>query len=328
MTLLDRQNGMKTQDAPESANAEAAKPAVTAMICTRNRGASIVAALESLLANTHPDFELIVVDQSTNDETAEAVRPFLGDARLRYLRSETSGLGRARNVGIAQARGEVIIMTDDDCEVESNWLEAIAAAFARHPKAAVVYCNVVPGPYDPEKGFIPAYAAPESRLMTSMRDWCAPHGIGAGMAVRRNVMEEIGGFDETFGAGGAFFSFEDSDVALRVLARGYHVYHTHETTVTHFGFRTWEEGRTLSQRDCFGIGAGYAKLLKCGMWRASLPWTYEVTTLVLLPLFQSLIRFKKPPVLVRGVSLGRGFWQGLRAPVDRAHVLYRLPGGS
>jgi len=299
-------------------------PLTTVLVCTRNRGASIALPLRSILSNPRQDFELIVVDQSTNDETERATQPFRRDERLRYIRTPTVGVSIARNIGVSQARASVVAMTDDDCEVDRDWIEKIASVFTRLPRVAVVYCNVVPSMAYSAVGFVPSYVATESRIMIRMRDWCAPHGIGAGMAVRRDFMEQIGGLDESMGPGSRFSSFEDSDLALRALAMGYHVYHTHETAVHHFGFRTWEEGRALSRRDCFGIGAGYAKLLKCGQWRVGLPWAYELGTLLFVPAVSSLLRGKKPPVLTRGLSLMRGFWQGLRTPVDRARLLFRL----
>ena len=66
---------------------------ITALVCTRNRGSSIVATLLSILANSHPKFEVIVVNQSTNEETESAVAPLLNDPRLRYLRQSGQGAG-------------------------------------------------------------------------------------------------------------------------------------------------------------------------------------------------------------------------------------------
>jgi glycosyltransferase involved in cell wall biosynthesis len=289
----------------------------TALICTRNRGASVVPAVRSVLANKPANFEFLLVDQSTNDETAAAIEGFRNDARFRYIRSATTGIARARNLGLSHARSETVAITDDDCEVDEHWLAEIGAVFTRHPQVAVAYCNVAPVLDNPSLGFVPGYVATGSRLMTGMRHWCAPHGIGAGIAVRRSTIERIGGFDESLVA------FEDSDLALRSLAMGRQVYHTHLTTIRHFGFRTWDEGRALTERDCLGIGAGYAKLLKCGYWRASLPCGYEFSTLVLIPTITSLLRLRKPPVLIRGVSLAKGFWRGIQMPVDRSRCLFR-----
>ncbi len=164
-------------------------PLVTALVCTRNRGASVIGAVSSILANTHPNFELIIVDQSVNEETAQAVAPFMGDARLRYLHPEMTGVTKARNLGMAEARGEIIAITDDDCEAPAHWLETMAGIFAAHPTVAVAFCNVDPAPYDRTIGFIPAYQRTGSVLLSRLRDKCKARGIGAGMAVRRSLCQ-------------------------------------------------------------------------------------------------------------------------------------------
>jgi hypothetical protein len=66
------------------------------------------------------------------------------------------------------------------------------------------------------------------------------------------------------------------------------------------------------------------KLLKCGVWQASPPCGYGLATLVLLAFIKSVIRFRKPPVPVRRVSLMHAFWHGLRTPVDRSWLLFRV----
>ena len=58
-------------------------PLISALVCTYGRGRLVVDTVSSILANTHPNFELVVVDQSRDDETLEAVKPFRADPRLR-----------------------------------------------------------------------------------------------------------------------------------------------------------------------------------------------------------------------------------------------------
>src|SRR5215213_2774185 len=160
-------------------------PAITALICTRNRGASLVPTVSSILASEHTSFELLVIDQSTNDETANALAPTLSDPRLRYVRTPTQGLGVAHNIGLASARSEIIAITDDDCEVPSNWLTTMATPFQREPRVALVFCNVDAVEHDRSAGFIPAFHFARDVLLTSTRDGLG--GIGAGFAIRRRA---------------------------------------------------------------------------------------------------------------------------------------------
>jgi glycosyltransferase involved in cell wall biosynthesis len=303
--------------------ANAGMPLISAVVCTRNRGDSIVCTLRSILANTHPHFELIVIDQSSNRETAKAVAPFLEDARLRFLPSETVGKGVALNLALEEARGEVIALTDDDCEAPPDWLEKIAGVFVENPRTAVAFFNVEAASHDANAGFVPAYRREGSKRMTRIRDWCATHGIGAGMAVRREAIRNIGGFDARMGPGCLFPAYEDGDLALRALLNGYEVYETDATCVLHYGFRTWAEGRDLARRDWYSIGAGHAKLVKCGRWRVLAVSAHELWKFVFRPLILDTLRLRKPPVMVRGLSFARGFIAGWRSPVDRQRMVFR-----
>lgn len=297
---------------------------ISAVVCTRNRGSSVVATIETILANTYPHFEVILIDQSTNQETEQAIAPFRADARFHYIRSATKGLGRARNLGMAQAQSNVVAFTDDDCTVPTNWLERMAAAFADKPRVTVSFCNVEAAPHNNAEGFIPAYMRKDSKLVRNFWDKCRARGIGAGIAVRRQAALALGGFDEELGAGGHFPSCEDGDMAMRALARGQWVYETHEVAVLHYGFRTWNEGKELTRRDWIGIGAAYAKPLRCGHWGALVVVLYESLVIGLLIPLSAILRLQKPQGLRRLLYFMQGFWQGWSTPVDCEKMLFQL----
>lgn len=298
---------------------------ISAVVCTRNRGASAAATIASILANTHPNFEVILVDQSTNQTTEEAVSGFRTDPRFRYLRSATKGLGRARNIGLAQAQSAIVVFTDDDCTVPEDWLAVMDATFAAAPRVTVAFCNVAAAPHDTTKGFIPAYMRKDSKLVRTFWDKCRARGIGAGIAVRRKEALALGGFDEQLGAGAHFPSCEDGDLAMRALAQGQWVYETDQVAVLHYGFRTWEEGKELTKRDWIGIGAAYAKPLLCGHWGALVVVLYEAGVVGLLVPLLLLLQLRKPQGLRRLSYFGIGFWQGWCTPVDREKMLFLRP---
>lgn len=303
-------------------------PAVSAVVCTRNRGASVVATVESILASDcpgHDRFEVVVVDQSSDDATRRALAP-ITDERLRVVRSDTQGLGRARNIGLEAAASDICCFTDDDCTVPPEWLRVMAGVFRREPKVAVAFCNVNPGPYDPAQGFVPVYHRDEDQLFTRVREKTQARGIGAGLAVRKSLIQAMGGFDEMLGAGGVFPSCEDGDIAARALLMGYGVYECSRTAVTHYGFRTWEQGRDLSKRDWAGVGAAYVKPLKCGRWTFLPVVLHEVWTWAILPPLRCLLRFRKPEGLSRAVYFIRGAAQGLHTPVDKRTMRF-VPNG-
>ena len=297
--------------------------AVSAIICTRDRGALLVDAVSSILASAHESFELIVVDQSVDDVTKNSIDPFLRDVRLRYVPSQTTGLGMARRVGMDAARGEILAFADDDCVLPANWLQVVDQVFADHPRVAVVFCNVRGGDHDRTQGFVPDYVRSKDACAKSIWEKNAVRGIGAGMAVRKSAIVQIGGFDAALGAGGRFPSCEDGDIAIRALLNGWHVYETTATTVVHHGFRSWEEGRALTRRDWIGIGAAYVKPLKCGHFSVLSVIAHEAFAVALLASFRGLREKHRPVGLWRFIYFWVGFLRGMFTPVDCRTMLYR-----
>jgi len=90
----------------------------------------------------------LVVDQSTDRATADALAPLLADPRVHYVQSTERGKGAALNTGLAMARTEIVACTDDDCIVAADWLDSMAAAFAGRPQVAIVFGAVAPVPHD------------------------------------------------------------------------------------------------------------------------------------------------------------------------------------
>jgi glycosyltransferase involved in cell wall biosynthesis len=115
-------------------------PFVTVVICTRNRAAQLVTGLTSMSRLRVPadlQWELLVVDNGSSDNTGEVARSFASKLPLRVTREETPGLANARNRGLAEARGRYICWTDDDVMVDEGWLEGYVAAFRAYPDGVV-----------------------------------------------------------------------------------------------------------------------------------------------------------------------------------------------
>src|SRR5262249_60650982 len=91
-------------------------PAVSVVIATRNYGRYLAGAVRSVLDQTFTNFEVIVIDDGSTDDTPEVIRPFLADSRMRYLRTDGLGQPRAKNLGILQARGSLMAFLDGDDE--------------------------------------------------------------------------------------------------------------------------------------------------------------------------------------------------------------------
>lgn len=194
-------------------------PGVAVVIPTYNRAGLLAEALEGLLALDYPTtlLEIIVVDNSSRDNTEEVVRaaqqrsPF----PLHYWRKENRGPATSRNYAIARTKAEVVAFTDSDCVVDPAWVRngvrplQPGVGFVAGPVRAVTH------PRHPV-GFFSHQIFPE--ILTE--NFLYPT---ANIFYRRAVLEEMGGFREIFGAypWGSPVGGEDTDLAWRVKRAGY-----------------------------------------------------------------------------------------------------------
>lgn len=291
-------------------------PSIHVVLATRDRGALPVRAVESVLANRYPRFAVTVVDQSSDGATEAAVEPFLFDPRLRYRRSRTIGLARAQNLAIADIEAEIVALTDDDCEVPSDWLARVADAFAGEERLALVFGEVRAGPHDPEAGFVPAYLRAGPFLARDPGKKWGIDGIGACMGVRRDAWRKLGGFDERLGPGSPFLAALEGDFALRALAAGWYVLETPEIRVVHYGFRSHREGRELIRGYAYGTGAMIAKHVRCRTPKAEILLAHMALRWVRGSVHSAA---RLPGSRHRWLRLNaflRGFLAGAAAPLD------------
>jgi glycosyltransferase involved in cell wall biosynthesis len=204
-------------------------PAFSVLICTRNRAQKARRAVESVLANSFGDFELIVVDQTNDGSTREALAT-LHDARLRYIPTNTVGVAISRNIAIREARADIVAFTDDDCICDKEWLAGIRAEFATDPAALGVYGRVVPYGTRGEGGLAcvkesagmicPAINDSTTRLV--LDGPAIPHlalGGGNNMSFRKEAFHKVGLFIESLGPGSRIGTGEDTEFSYRLLWR-------------------------------------------------------------------------------------------------------------
>jgi glycosyltransferase involved in cell wall biosynthesis len=158
------------------------------VICTCNRAGELVGAIECVLAQTFGDFELVVVDDGSTDDTREIVHG-IADTRVHYVYRENGGLSAARNTGVAASHGRYVTFLDDDDRVSPSWLEEFHAVLCRG--AAVVSCGARWVTEDGQVLFdrLPADLGPA---------FCGYHGLfqAGTFAVTRQVYDAVGGFAE------------------------------------------------------------------------------------------------------------------------------------
>jgi hypothetical protein len=117
--------------------ADVPEQVVSVILPTRNRAALLHRAIQSVLDQSHEHWQLVVVDDGSDDETSTALEQ-VSDPRVCILRQDHSGDGAARNAGLAAASGEYVAYLDDDNVMHPDWLRAIVWAFNQNPGARVV----------------------------------------------------------------------------------------------------------------------------------------------------------------------------------------------
>jgi GT2 family glycosyltransferase len=297
-------------------------PHVTVCIPTRSRGDSIAQTLYSIAESSYSDFDVVIVDQSTDDATEQAVRQATsGDARFTYMRMAATGASSARNMALQHARGPLVAFTDDDCVVAPNWLALITECFATYDEVAAICGAVLPAPHNAHAGFISTNQISRTLKVSSPWFKWRERGISANMAFRREALERVGSFDEVLGAGSPLYSCEDKDVTYRLLHAGFAVLSLPDAYVIHHGFRTWREGQALMRQSGTGVGAAFMKHLRLGDLAA-------VPTLVIEWIrcisWKNLLLFRRHSGVARFLWFARGMYLSFSYAIDRTSRTYVL----
>lgn len=239
---------------------------VSVLICTCNRPEDISSTIRSIVANTYPNLELVIVDQSDNDKTKEKVNEHIkAFSKIRYFRISSRGLGKAKNFGIKKCQGEIIVFTDDDCVVDNQWIEKIVLLFQRNPDISIVFGSILaPSGYNIKDGFIPLYNAKDV-LFKGPYAKIKARGIGANMAIRKDLFEKIGSFDEMLGPGAPLPGNVDYDYSYRALRNGFQIFESSSVKVIHFAIKKWgKEAMDKFRQYEISRLAVYLKYVRCG----------------------------------------------------------------
>ena len=199
-------------------------------MATYNRAAEMVRALESVVAQSAPTdvWECVIVDNNSSDDTAERFAEFVGnhrDINLRMVREERQGLSYARNRGIAESSGDIIVIIDDDERICADFISAYIDAFDAHPEAASAggrtEAEYPSGRPEWMSRWTERPIANPLDLGNEIREFGRGRiPCGGNMAVRRSAIERYGAFDTTLGrSGSSLVGGEESDLFAR-LSRG------------------------------------------------------------------------------------------------------------
>jgi glycosyltransferase involved in cell wall biosynthesis len=207
---------------------------ISVIIPTYQREACLLETIHSLLNQSYPEFEIIVIDQSESMSENKISLIKQNRKQLRYFHIQEKGRSLAKNYGILQAKGDLVLFCDDDILTEPNFLQTHAAIYKKDSRIAAASCRLVedgdPTSSIPEPLKITAYGKLVNKPYSTWSGYVTSLNCG-NMSFTKKSLDEIGFFEEAFDGTSMV---EEPDIAYRLIKRGYRIYFDASTTVQHF----------------------------------------------------------------------------------------------
>ena len=217
---------------------------LTAIICTYNRAKYIGNLLESIAANDldKNEYEILLVDNNCTDNTREICEAFAKahkDVQFRYTKEPEQGLSAARNRGIREAKGDILVYVDDDALIDSWYLRTIAEYMSTHPEISAIGGKILPLYETKEPNWMSPYT---KTLLTAWMDFGDevrpfPKGKfpgGGNSAYRADVFEKVGLFNTELGRkGDSLMGAEEKDIYDKMNALGMQYMYVPAMTLHH-----------------------------------------------------------------------------------------------
>lgn len=207
-------------------------PFISVVVPTCNRNEVLTNTLKGLLAQDYPHYEIIVVDQSTVSYSLKERSSKEIHQKIKYIYSSLPSRPNAKNIGIANARGEVVFFCDDDIIPAKNLL-SLHAQHYQNPKIGGVAGAVLS--IDEKRlralnvGKINRWGMGSGNF-NSLESTFVDTVHGANMSFRKNILVKMGGFDTRFSGTSMF---EESDLSFRIRKRGWQIIFEPAATVIH-----------------------------------------------------------------------------------------------
>jgi len=284
---------------------------ISVIICTYNRSNYLYKTLESIAENkiSVDEYEILLVDNNSTDDTVAISDRFHKEfphIRYIYVKEEKQGLSHARNRGIQESRGDVLVFIDDDARMHSEYFRYLKIYVDQYPEMMAFGGRILPV-YESRKE--PSWLSPFLKPLVSALDKGdfvktfskSSYPIGANMGFRRSCIEQIGGFNTALGRSKKnLMGGEEKDICARIRQTGAVILYLPKISVDHIipdSRTTMEYVRNVA----YGIGksekircVGFVPFLLClckeiMKWFASiLLWLYYMIT----------FRFKKANALL------------------------------
>ena len=266
---------------------------ISIIICTYNREKYLYKSLKSIAENNYPssDYEIILVNNNSTDRTKEICiqfQSYFQSVNFRYIEESNQGLSYARNRGVKESTGEIMVFVDDDATVFDGYLSAIHSFFTEHPN--ILACG---GP------IIPVYETGKPKWMSyytnmllggalyqgnELKPFRSRYPGGGNSAFRKETFEKYGLFNVELGRkGSGLIGAEEKDLFDRLIKKNELIYYLPEMGIYHyisekkltneyFDELTYSMGKTECIRTKSISSKEYIKRLfdECIKWAASI----------------------------------------------------------
>jgi phosphatidyl-myo-inositol dimannoside synthase len=207
---------------------------VSIVVPTLNRGSYLIDTLHDLLAQDYSPIEILVVDQSSEEDPALLDLVLKHPQSISHHRVPFRGLPRARNYGWQRAKYEVIVFVDDDVRCGSSLVREHLRGLSQ-PNIGMVAGGIDEGMSFTKESWPPgqfnSWTATPVRNFRANEQCLVQHVPGCNFSVHRSVLRAAGGFDEALGMGAALY--EETDLCLRVQRRGFLIYFNGRARLKH-----------------------------------------------------------------------------------------------
>jgi GT2 family glycosyltransferase len=253
------------------------RPLVTVTVASFRSIEPTIACVRRLLRSSWTPLEVVVVDNDADGAPLDAAftAVFKDDPRVRWVHEPRQGLSFARNAGLAAARSEYVVFTDDDVLVDEHWVARLMDAFGAAPDVACVSGAILPAEHETRAqlwleeygGYHKGFRRQVFDLITHRRDTplypydAGLFGSGANLAFRADALRALGGFAVDLGAGTPAHGGEDLDVLRRVVSAGHTLVYEPAALMWHRHRRSMKALRLQMFRYGVGLSATVTKWL-------------------------------------------------------------------
>lgn len=199
------------------------------IIGTLDRAEILGSCLESLLKQSYTDYEIIIIDQSSNDLTEKLIDN-LQSEKVIYKRVSFKGLSRARNEGLKYARGDYLCLIDDDAYYNKDYLSNALSVISKGKDKKIIVSGYIFDTINNRDFATYSHSRNNLSLNTIQIIRTCP---SAALIIPIQVMEECGAFDEKLGVGAEYGAGEETDLLLRAIRRDYHVVYSESVKLKH-----------------------------------------------------------------------------------------------